>query len=152
MEVPTVDIRAIGLNRRGIIAGVYMLALLLACDSVSADAAGADLHEQVVSTMRKAAGFFRTEIDSRLDDLETRYDRLRHGAAETAGQTKAALEQQVRQIINALDEQGRWVSTYHGERLVGQPKSEINQLYIASEVFSRNIETLGEFLMQTRPN
>ena len=32
------------------------------------------------------------------------------------------LEEDVRRIIRELDEEGRWITTYAGERLVGQPK------------------------------
>lgn len=91
------------------------------------------------------------KFDSRLDDLESRYNRLTRGAAvETVGQSGANLERQVQRIIRDLDEKGRWVSTYRGERLVGQPKFAINKLYIASEVFSRNIQTLSEYLAASR--
>jgi len=62
------------------------------------------------------------------------------------------VEQQVRQINENLDDQGRWLSIYQEERLVGQPKFKLNTPYIASEVFSRNIETLSEYLMATQKN
>ncbi|UCC98911.1 MAG: hypothetical protein JSW66_03295 [Phycisphaerales bacterium] len=90
------------------------------------------------------------KFDSRLDEIEARYNRLKSGAAPAAaGRSAAELEQQVRQIIDSLDDEGRWLSTYRGQRLVGQPKFEPGMVYIASEVFSRNIETLSEYLTAT---
>ncbi len=55
------------------------------------------------------------KIDSRLDDLEALYNRLRDGVAgQTSDQTKVALESQISRIIDNLDNQGRWISTYNG--------------------------------------
>ncbi|MHC4166525.1 MAG: pectate lyase, partial [Planctomycetota bacterium] len=88
-------------------------------------------------------GHYGWKVDSRLTDLETRCRRLKRGGdSPAAAQTEAALERKVRQIINDLHTQDCWISTYQGERLVGQPKFKLKQRYIASKVFSRNIETL----------
>ena len=57
---------------------------------------------------------------------------------------------EVREIIAALDDQGRWVSKYTGERLVGQPKFRPGDEYLSSAVFSRNVETLSRFLASGR--
>jgi hypothetical protein len=64
------------------------------------------------------------------------------------GQTQAALqcliqvlEGKARRIIRDLDQQGRWITTYAGERLVGQPKFQRGFRYISSDVFSRNVES-----------
>ncbi len=55
-------------------------------------------------------------------------------------------EEQVRQVISELDKQGRWVSTYRGERLVGQAKLTMNSPYLSSQVFSDNLSLLSAFL------
>ncbi|MBX9677917.1 MAG: hypothetical protein K2X38_04070 [Gemmataceae bacterium] len=57
---------------------------------------------------------------------------------------------EARKIIDALDDQGRWISTYAGERLVGQPKFAEGFRYLSSEVFGRNVETLSDSL-QSHP-
>jgi hypothetical protein len=93
------------------------------------------------------------KINSRLDDIEARYNRLKHNsAANTASRTAEDMEREVRQINDNLDEKGRWLSIYRGDSFVGQPKLKLNTPYIASEVFSRNIETLSEYLMATQKN
>jgi PelA/Pel-15E family pectate lyase len=52
----------------------------------------------------------------------------------------------VRKIVAELDADGRWVSVYAGERLVGQPKFAAGFRYVSSEVFARNVEALAAFL------
>lgn len=96
-------------------------------------------------------GHYGWKIASRLDVLETRCRWLKHGGDSAAvAQTEAVLELDVRQIINDLDERGRWISTYAGERLVGRPKFQLGRHYIASEIFSRNIETLSRYLLEIK--
>lgn len=56
-------------------------------------------------------------------------------------------EAEVRKTLAALDGQGRWVSTYDGEGLVGQPKFARGFSYLSSAVFSRNVEILSDYLM-----
>jgi len=45
-----------------------------------------------------------------------------------------------------LDAGGRWITTYAGERLVGQPDFSESYRYISSAVFSRNVETLTKYI------
>jgi hypothetical protein len=49
-----------------------------------------------------------------------------------------------------LDNQGRWVSHYDGESLVGQPKFARNARYLSSERFSRNMTILANYLRSQR--
>ena len=56
------------------------------------------------------------------------------------------LEARVRQIIQDLDDQGRWISTHDGQMLVGQPKIKAGEKYISSAVFSQNLETLSAYV------
>ena len=50
-------------------------------------------------------------------------------------------------VIEALDEKGRWLSSYQlGDRLVGQAKFQDGEEYISSEVFSENLTRLSEAL------
>lgn len=93
------------------------------------------------------------KINSRLDKLQDRYNRLKHNSAVTSAKlTVEDMEPQIRKINNNLDNHGRWVNIYRGESLVGQPKFKLNTPYISSEVFSRNIETLSEYLIATQKN
>ena len=82
---------------------------------------------------------------ARFDAIERSYEAAKRGAAAEA-RPPADLEQQVRKIIRELDAEGRWVSMYAGERLVGQPKFANGFRYLSSAVFSRNVETLSEYL------
>jgi hypothetical protein len=78
---------------------------------------------------------------------------LKHNfTAKTANRTVEEIEQQVRRINEDLDDYGRWLSIYRGGSFVGQPKFKPDTPYISSQVFSRNIETLSEYLMATQKN
>ncbi len=89
--------------------------------------------------------------DSRLSRIETHYNRLTHNADQTASAPSSTdITKRVRQIISDFDAQGRWLSIYDGTTLVGQPKFKRNMPYIASAVFSRNIEVLSDYLHAPR--
>jgi hypothetical protein len=60
------------------------------------------------------------------------------------------LKAEVQNILKSLDNQGRWISIYRGERLIGQAKFKLNTPYLASSVFSQKLETLSSYLMGTR--
>lgn len=49
----------------------------------------------------------------------------------------------IERILDTLDEQGRWVSVYDGERLTGQPKFAIGFRYLSSALFSENLTALA---------
>jgi hypothetical protein len=89
------------------------------------------------------------KIDSRLDELEKEFERVkREGSKPTTETAPAQLEAEVRKIVNTLDDQGRWITTASGERLVGQPKFRPGDKYISSAVFSHNVELLSRYLAQ----
>lgn len=59
-------------------------------------------------------------------------------------------EEDIRKIVRAMDGEGRWISTYAGESLVGQPKFAVGFQYLSSEVFSRNVERISAYLAARR--
>ncbi len=89
------------------------------------------------------------KVDSRLETIERLYQQAGRREGEAPAEPKPAADE-VRQIIAALDDQGRWMSTYAGERLVGQPKFKTGETFLASAIFSRNLELLSEFVSQPR--
>lgn len=84
--------------------------------------------------------------ESRLGELERRYELLNSGQTPAPHRVKP---DDIRRIIAELDECGRWVSVYEGERLVGQAKMALGAKYLSSELFSRNLSTLSDFLPAT---
>lgn len=64
--------------------------------------------------------------------------------------TPGEMAEEVRRIAGGLDGEGRWVSVYRGERLVGQPKFAEGFRYLSSEVFARHVEVLSEYVAATR--
>ena len=89
------------------------------------------------------------KIQPRLADIEERYEALKAGRRRE-GVSARDLEIRAREILRSLDDEGRWISTYAGEPLVGQPKFRLNSPYIASAVFSGNLEALSEYLIAVR--
>jgi hypothetical protein len=81
---------------------------------------------------KQPAGFDRIERE------------LKAGAEPVAKPKMTAV--QAKAILLLLDDQGRWVSTYDGERLVGQPKFPMGFRFISSAVFSNNLELLADWL------
>lgn len=80
-------------------------------------------------------------------EIERVYQEAKQGVPAKEPQVKPTAER-VREIVRRLDGQGRWVETYAGEPLVGQPKFELGFRYVSSDVFSRNVATLAEYVAQ----
>jgi hypothetical protein len=91
------------------------------------------------------------KVPSRLEVIERSYEASRRGSPDEDPRPLQALEAEVRTVIAELDAQGRWISVYAGQRLVGQPKFAEGFRYLSSAVFSRNVEVLSEYLARTAP-
>ncbi len=52
----------------------------------------------------------------------------------------------LREVLESLDTEGRWITLYNGERLVGQPKFSDGEAYLSSAVFARNLTLLSKAL------
>ena len=90
---------------------------------------------------------------ARLDQIAKAY-RDAGGGSLDAGPAPARpareSEEIVRRIIRDLDGEGRWISTYADERLVGEPKFAPAFRYLSSDVFARNVEALSEYVARPR--
>lgn len=90
------------------------------------------------------------KVESRLEAIERKYAAISEsevGSREGEAPAEPPISaDDVRKTIAALDDQGRWISTYAGERLTGQPKFKPGEQYLASAVFSRNLERLSAFV------
>src|SRR5262249_17824438 len=89
------------------------------------------------------------------EDVQRAYDEAQKDGAGRLAATRpraaAELENEVKRVLAGLDRQDRWISTYRGERLVGQPKFAERFRYLASEVLARKVELLAEYLKASRP-
>jgi hypothetical protein len=112
---------------------------------------------------RKGPDYFLTYDDANLpshygwkqptqvDALEQELAALKTGKpARTTPRPPAELEPAARKIVHDLDDQGRWITTHAGERLVGQPKFASGFRYIGSNVFNENMGVLCDYLEATR--
>lgn len=87
---------------------------------------------------------------ARFDAIEKDYERAKTGMTTTQPGPANGLDERVRRIVRELDDEGRWVTTYAGELLVGQPKFATGFRYISSAVFGENVTTLSEYLTAAR--
>lgn len=81
--------------------------------------------------------------EHRLAELESRYRQL---AADITTPPTSPEEPDIQKIIGSLDAKGRWITTFAGEPLPGQPKFKPGDRYISSAVFAENITALCEHL------
>jgi PelA/Pel-15E family pectate lyase len=81
---------------------------------------------------------------SRLDQIEAEYKKLISGEPEQEANKPAVSEEQVRAVIDALDERGAWVESgrlrYHEDN----PTDRV----IDSATFSTNVRVLADYLMR----
>lgn len=93
-----------------------------------------------------APSHYGWKVAARLDAIEKEL----LDVSKPKGRPAAPSEAEIRKILAALDAQGRWVTTHAGEGLVGQPKFAPGFSYLDSAVFSRNVETLSDYLAAPR--
>lgn len=86
---------------------------------------------------------------ARFRDIEKEMNDARAGVAPPPADRKA-IASRAQKAIKELDAEGRWVSTYNGERLTGQPKFATSFRYLSSEVFCRNVESLCDLIAATK--
>ena len=95
----------------------------------------------------KLPSHYAWKIDSRIQELEQLFQNARNNIRP---KESVPSEDEVRTIMRSLNGNGRWVSTFDGRPLVGQAKMPIGTKYIASELFSENLEKLSAFIHASR--
>ncbi len=85
---------------------------------------------------------------SKLRELGQQFERARVSQPIAKAGSPKALTQRATAIVNALDDQGRWVDEFDGQRLVGQAKMALGEKYLSSQTFSDNLTILSEFIGQ----
>lgn len=89
------------------------------------------------------------KTDSRIEWIESEVKRVKNGKALPEISEKE-LVTKVREIIESLDQQGRWLTVATGERLVGQPEIRAGEAYLSSAIFSQNLSTLSNYLRRKK--
>lgn len=92
-----------------------------------------------------APGHYGWKQSAHFQEIEKEYKDAKADRAPEA-KNRTVKEADVRRILKELDADGRWVSTYTNERLVGQPKFVPGFRYLSSAVFSKNLETLSAYI------
>ena len=101
----------------------------------------------------KLPSHYGWKVASEIELIESWYRRTQSGSPPSTSPNSAAsgdFVQRVHAVVESLDAEGRWVSTYSNEPLSGQPKFRPGDRYISSAVFSENVEMLSEYLMKQR--
>lgn len=88
------------------------------------------------------------KTNSRLKQLGTMYERVRAGKSPVSSSSRDRLAERARDAINKLDDRGRWVSTFDGQKMVGQLKLPVGTKYLSSQVFGERLSALAEFVSQ----
>ena len=88
------------------------------------------------------------KVESRIESIEAALAAAKARRAVPAA--PPATEADVRRILAALDAEGRWLSTFDGGMIVGQPKFKPGEAYLASAVFAGNLETLAAYVAGSR--
>ncbi len=106
---------------------------------------------------RKGKDYFLTYDDKNLPDhygwktsakLERIKDRYRKlvSSPNAKASPRKVTPHQIREMLNTLDDQGRWITTFTDEKLVGDQRFRPGDQYISSETFSRNLERMSSYL------
>jgi hypothetical protein len=93
-----------------------------------------------------APGHYGWKQPARFKEIERLYQNAVKNAPPPAPRGDKELTEAVRGILKNLDAEGRWITSHDGSKLVGQPRFETGFRYISSDVFSKNVETLAEFI------
>ena len=86
------------------------------------------------------------KTDARMEELGSQFARVRAGKPPTEPASPRQLAERARQAATSLDARGRWISTFDGQRLVGQAKMPVGTKYLSSQVFSDNLIALSQFV------
>lgn len=105
-----------------------------------------DQHYRLTYDDAAAPSHYGWKQPARFAEIEAAYRAVKQGRIMEQIDSVDVLAEDAVRIIRALDDAGRWVTTHAGERLVGQPKFARGFRYLSSEVFSRNVERLSEYV------
>lgn len=100
---------------------------------------------------RELPSHYGWKVASRLEAIAAEFNALsKTGKTTKKDPATAELRKQASEIVKSLDTDGRWISTYAGETLYGQPKFKPGDKYINSDAFSGNLATLAAYLTATQ--
>jgi hypothetical protein len=84
------------------------------------------------------------KTESQLAEIDAALETWRDGGGKP--KQEEVTEAEVQAILAALDDEGKWVSQYDGEMIVGQPKFKLGQPYVSSAVLVERVKKLCLFL------
>ena len=91
------------------------------------------------------------KTDSRIGELRRQYEKATKSQRQAESRELSEIRNDSARIMSELDGHGRWISTFNGERVIGQLKLPVGTRYLSSAVLSRNLETLSETILTMAP-
>lgn len=85
------------------------------------------------------------KTDQKLEHLKNEYRKLVSSPKTIRANRKVSADR-VKPILESLDDEGRWITTFSDQKLVGDQRFHPGDQYISSETFAENIKTLSGFL------
>ncbi|PQO33988.1 pectate lyase [Blastopirellula marina] len=83
------------------------------------------------------------KTDSQLAQLKARHHQL---VAREKVSDPAISANQVRELIDHLDDKGRWIETHASQPLVGDQKFRSGDQYLSSQTFAENVTSMSDYL------
>jgi hypothetical protein len=97
---------------------------------------------------RNLPSHYGWKTESQMRELGIQFKRIRSGKPPVPEISAADRVARAQRAVKTLDPQGRWVSNFTGERLVGQAKMPVGTPYLSSQVFSDNLTALSDYVRQ----
>ncbi|MGB7328154.1 MAG: hypothetical protein WBD31_24980, partial [Rubripirellula sp.] len=91
------------------------------------------------------------KVSSKISQIRKAFDLVRAGKPIESQPSVKSLAKQASSIARSLDASDRWVDVSDGSRMVGQFKLPSGERYLSSETFSKNLTTLAQFLVASKP-
>jgi hypothetical protein len=82
---------------------------------------------------------------SRLDQIEKEFQRVLRGGTKATKFNRVS-EEDVKEVLGGLGDDGSWSRRYSGEKLMGSPKFTMGMAYVSSAEFCDNVESLVDYL------
>lgn len=88
------------------------------------------------------------KVSPRLGRLQKEFQQAQEIQENPKQTEKKVSSDMVESILEKLDGRGRWINTYAGKKMSGQPEFEIGFTFLSSAEFANNVEILSRFISQ----
>ena len=109
------------------------------------------LASSIVSAKDDLPTHYGFKAKPRIDRIEKRYQELKQtGKFRKSVSNLTTLTRDAERIVSELDSEGRWLSDDKGKSVTAATHVKVEDQVISSELFSRNMQRLSEYLTAVR--